>query len=143
MFNKPALWVNGKFYHLSISHSFNMAVVIISMNHAVAVDIEKIDERVVRVSRKFMNDAEQEMMLEVEDKVLHLTLTWSAKETLYKFHGLKEIDFKKHLTVFTKTDYLPNAKTNLRGCLHKTQPVFYDMHWERVDENYVLTYMHS
>lgn len=133
MYNKPSMSVNGETYHLSISHSFELAAVMFSKFRAVALDLEKIDDRVGRVSHKFLNAAEQEMLKDATDLVYTQTLIWSAKETLYKFYGEKELDFRQHMTIFTN-------RPQLRGCLHKVSPLFYDMFTTLID-NYVLTYM--
>lgn len=125
--------VDGESYHLSITHSFELAAVMFSKFRMVALDLEKIDSRVGRVSHKFLNAAEDEMLKEATDVVYTQTLIWSAKETLYKFYGVKELDFRQHMTIFTN-------KPQLRGCLHKSTPLFYDMFTTLID-NYVLTYM--
>jgi 4'-phosphopantetheinyl transferase len=132
--NKPSMEVDGEHYFLSITHSNHYAAVLFSKTLHVSLDLEKIDMRVERVSRKFVNSAENEMLLSSLNQTLSLTTIWSAKETLYKFYGQKELDFKQHMTVFINN---PGA---LRGCIHKVNPVFYDIHTEQV-EDYILTYI--
>jgi phosphopantetheinyl transferase len=73
----------------------------VSKETPVAVDMERVDERVVRVSRKFIRADEQ---YEGEDIAQRYTLIWSAKETLYKLHGTKELDFKEHLRIQVVSD---------------------------------------
>lgn len=104
-FNKPHLFVDGKPFHISITHSHDFAAIIVSDKQAVSIDLERIDERVERVSSKFINDEERRFFLEMVD-VKMLTVVWSAKETLYKLYGKKELDFKAHLTIkpFTMND---------------------------------------
>lgn len=135
IYNKPSMLVNGEKYHLSITHSNSYAAVIFSKFRAVAVDLERIDDRVGRVASKFMNAAEEELLQQSTNLIHDQTLIWSAKETLYKFYGQKEVDFKKHMTIFT-------SGPQLRGCLHKHTPLFYDMHLALVDD-YILTYMYE
>jgi phosphopantetheinyl transferase len=133
IYNRPSMLVDGEKYHLSITHSSNYAAVMFSKFRNVALDLEKVDERVGRVAHKFINGAEEEMLLQSKNIIHDQTLIWSAKETLYKFYGQKELDFKKHMTIFTQ-------QPQLRGCLHKTTPIFYDMNDELLD-GFILTYM--
>lgn len=133
IYNRPSMTVNGEKYHLSITHSSNYAAVMFSKFRNVALDLEKVDARVGRVAHKFINSAEEEMLQQTKNLIHDQTLIWSAKETLYKFYGQKELDFKKHMTIFTQ-------QPQLRGCLHKTTPIFYDMNDELFD-GFILTYM--
>lgn len=133
IYNRPSMLVDGEKYHLSITHSSNYAAVMFSKFRNVALDLEKVDERVGRVAHKFINGAEEEMLLQSKNIIHDQTLIWSAKETLYKFYGQKELDFKKHMTIFIQ-------QPQLRGCLHKTTPIFYDMNDELLD-GFILTYM--
>ncbi|MFY8021757.1 MAG: 4'-phosphopantetheinyl transferase family protein, partial [Bacteroidia bacterium] len=57
-FNKPLLKVNGKDYFISITHSFEYAAIFVNPHLETGIDMEKIDERVNRVSHKYMNDEE-------------------------------------------------------------------------------------
>lgn len=133
-YNKPSMDVDGKKYHLSITHSNKYAAVLFSTTAQVSLDLEKIDMRVERVAGKFVNNAESEMMQTSLNTTLDYTRIWSAKETLYKFYGLKELDFKQHMTVF-----INNLKA-LRGCIHKVNPEFFDISHEQI-EDYILTYI--
>lgn len=134
IFNKPSMRVDGETYHLSITHSNQYAAVLFSTSTQVSLDLEKIDSRVERVAKKFVNAAEEEMMKSSLNNTLDYTRIWSAKETLYKFYGQKELDFKMHMTVF-----INNLKV-LRGCIHKHNPDFFDIQHEQLDD-YVLTYI--
>lgn len=98
--NKPALQVDGTWYHLSITHSFEYAAVLFSTDHLVALDLEKIDARVTRVADKFLHEEEAAFISKLSETVLAQTITWSAKETLYKLYGKKELLFKRDLRVY-------------------------------------------
>lgn len=95
-YGKPHVNIEG--YWISITHSFEFAAIIISSSNAVAIDLEKFDPRIHRVAHKFLSEEEiriPEENLEME----YLTAIWSAKETLYKMYGKKELIFKEHLHV--------------------------------------------
>ncbi|TAE83363.1 MAG: 4'-phosphopantetheinyl transferase superfamily protein [Bacteroidetes bacterium] len=140
-FNKPSLKVGEQAYHLSITHSNNYAAVLFSKTYLVALDIEKVDNRIGRVSHKFMNAAELEMLAGELNPVNAQTLIWSGKETLYKYYGQKELDFKQHMTIFTNKQYPSANPVKIRGCLHKFSPAFYDIMVDLIDEDFILTYI--
>ena len=82
---------NGK--HISISHSKNLVAIIIS-KQKVGLDIEKISEKPLRLSSKFISkDAHQNL---TEEKA---TLIWCVKEAIFKWHQKGNIDFKKDIKI--------------------------------------------
>ena len=83
--------------HISITHSNNYAAVIVSDNKSVAIDLERIDNRILRVGHKFLSD--HEMFFPEDQNVIYTTLIWSAKETLYKLYSENEVIFKEELLI--------------------------------------------
>jgi 4'-phosphopantetheinyl transferase len=133
-FNKPSLKLDGKPYAVSISHSFGYAAIIISNTHQVAVDLEKIDERVLRVVTKFLRNDEQF----ASNNTLLSTIVWSAKETLYKYYSRKEIDFKLNLQIepFAPTTNLVQVTGHIvKNPYQITLPISVEQF-----DGYVLTY---
>ncbi len=92
-------------YHFSISHCGDYAAAIVSTENRVGVDIELVNNKVEKIRHKFMNLAEEKLMevyqLEANGLNYHdlLTACWSVKETLYKWYGSGEVDFREHLHV--------------------------------------------
>lgn len=88
-------------YHFSISHCGNYAGVIASNSHRVGIDIELVSPRLYNIAHKFVNDKEKVFLKEWEGmEQMHLQLTtilWSAKEALFKWYGLGQVDFKEHM----------------------------------------------
>jgi 4'-phosphopantetheinyl transferase EntD len=88
-------------YHFSISHCGNYAAAIVSRSQRVGVDIEWVTPRLRAISKKFLNEEEKNYLLEWEHlPQLHLelmTIIWSAKEAIFKWHGNGGLDFKKHI----------------------------------------------
>lgn len=88
-------------YHFSISHGGNFAAAIVSSTHRVGVDIELVSPRIVAISHKFLHPVEKAFL----DDWAHLpkmhlelnTVLWSAKEAVYKWHGLGGLDFRQHM----------------------------------------------
>jgi 4'-phosphopantetheinyl transferase EntD len=83
-------------YHFSISHCGPFAAAIVSGTNRVGVDIESITPRIRTLSHKFINGEEAELMNRAAADEW-LTLMWSAKESIFKWYGLGEIDFRKHM----------------------------------------------
>jgi 4'-phosphopantetheinyl transferase len=85
-------------YHISFSHSFDYAAVMISRSRPVGIDIEQIREKVERIADKFMRPEEMELIGDA-DRVRHLYAAWCAKEAVYKCFGQKEVSFANHISL--------------------------------------------
>lgn len=87
-------------YHFSISHCGYYAAAIVSSTYRVGIDIEMISEKAERIAHKFVHEDEEQLIinskLETENRKL-LTLLWSAKEALFKWYSLGEVDFQEHI----------------------------------------------
>jgi len=88
-------------YHFSISHCGNYAAAMASSKNRVGVDIELVTPRMYDIAHKFLNPEEQAFINEWKDIThLHLqliTILWSAKESIYKWFGEGQMDFKRHM----------------------------------------------
>lgn len=93
---KPYL-VNAD-YEISLSHSFDYAAVMISKYKKVGVDIELINDKIKKIQRKFLTDLELSQIQD-EDRTLALYVCWCAKEAIYKWHGRKGLEFRKHIHI--------------------------------------------
>ncbi len=83
-------------YHISLSHSFDYAAVMVSKNKPVGIDIEKIDRKVERIAKKFMRP-EELAFIKPKDKIKQLYACWCAKEAVYKCYGRNKISFLNHI----------------------------------------------
>lgn len=92
--NKPFLAERTE--HISISHSHDKLAVIINKVENTGIDIELIRDKVLKVRHKFLTKTEADF---AKDDVEKLITIWAAKEAMYKVYGLKEMDFKAHLSV--------------------------------------------
>jgi 4'-phosphopantetheinyl transferase len=90
-------------YHISLSHSFEYAGVMISKSKPVGIDIEKIDQKVERITKKFMR-TEELAFIKPEHNIKQLYACWCAKEAVYKCYGRKEVSFLNHIFL-EKFDY--------------------------------------
>jgi 4'-phosphopantetheinyl transferase len=134
-YNKPSLTAGSKAYHISITHSHQMAAVLISLEKQVAIDLELLDSRIERVSKKFIGEEEWNYLTPLAS-VEMLTTIWSAKETLYKLYGKKALNFKKQL--FIKPFLVQTSQISGSIKLSDKEHNF-DIEVNRIDA-YVLTY---
>ena len=87
-------------HHFSISHCGDYAAAIVSTTHRVGLDIEMPVERIRKIQHKYLSVKDAGINLEnlsETEAVNKLTLAWSAKESIFKWYGLGEIDFKNHM----------------------------------------------
>jgi 4'-phosphopantetheinyl transferase len=133
---KPYL-VNGD-YHISFSHSFDYASVMISKDKHVGVDIELIKEKVYRIRNKFLTPEELQGLPD-QNNTLALYICWCAKEAIYKWYGKRGLEFRKHIHIFpfqSADEGLVKAKATL-----PEGEVMLDVKYFRVQENYMLGYV--
>lgn len=93
-------------YKIGISHTKGFVSVILSTSCDVAVDIEYINTRVLRIADRFLREDEKPNALqfskekkEKEDKdvvadVIPTLLFWCAKETIYKLYSDERLTFQ-------------------------------------------------
>lgn len=87
-------------YHFSISHCGNYAAAIASKKNRVGVDIEIPQQKIERISHKFLVPEEiQVLNINSYDPYHMLTLAWSIKETIFKWYGLGQVDFREHMRI--------------------------------------------
>ncbi|MFI5160033.1 MAG: 4'-phosphopantetheinyl transferase family protein [Sphingobacteriales bacterium] len=85
-------------YHISLSHSFDYAAVMISRTRPVGIDIEQIKEKVERIAFKFMRP-EELAFVDDTNKIDQLYACWCAKEAVYKCYGQKEVSFADNISL--------------------------------------------
>lgn len=86
----------GSRYHISVTHSGDLAAVIISSSGLVGIDIEKVRPRIFNVREKYLSESELSNA-GLPDYCTWLTVAWCAKEALYKLHGKKGLDFRSNI----------------------------------------------
>jgi 4'-phosphopantetheinyl transferase len=85
-------------YHISLSHSYDYAAVIIGKTKKVGVDIELIKHKIKTIKHKFLSDLELAQK-QIGDNVNGLYVCWCAKEAIFKWNGRKGLEFKQHIHV--------------------------------------------
>lgn len=107
-------------YHFSISHCGDFAAAIVSKNERVGIDIEIITDKIAKIAHKFLNEAEKNAVNRQPSTVNRtLTLIWSAKETVFKWWGKGEVDFKEHIEL---SNFTIQARGQFDSVFCKTMP---------------------
>lgn len=104
-------------YHISLSHSYDYAAVIIGKKRKVGVDIELIKHKIKGIRHKFLSDVELAQK-QIGDNINGLYVCWCAKEAIYKWNGRKGLEFKQdmHIKPFKlKDEGQLNALVDLPG----------------------------
>lgn len=129
-------YLAGSEYHISVTHTDDMAAVILSRNRQVGIDSEKIKPRVEKVWHKFLNDEEMEAIGQ-ERRLELMTLAWCAKEALYKIYGERSLDFRENmvLSIPDQAGKPFKGEIRVREKIHK-----YHLFSEMVGE-YILVYL--
>ncbi|HEY0055502.1 MAG TPA: 4'-phosphopantetheinyl transferase superfamily protein [Pedobacter sp.] len=124
-------------YHISFSHSFDYAAVIISKNKPVGIDIEIIKDKIERVSKKFLVESELNF-IDDENRIKHLYVCWCAKEAIYKLQGKSNVSFKNHIRL---QPFAYNEIGSLTATLQTDQDCsLFEVFFERF-ENYMIGFV--
>lgn len=122
---------NGEF-RLSISHSKDHAALIVHDSREVGIDIETPSDRVLKVSKRFLNKDEQEF---IGDDTTAMMIVWSAKEALYKIIGKEAVDFAEQLRINT----FIAEKDGILKAIHLPTSKKFELKY-RVKPEYILVY---
>lgn len=118
-YGKPHL-ADGKY--ISISHSHNFAVVVIS-DCPIGVDIEKERPKIHRIAPKFLAASEQETP--ATDR--YRTTQWCIKEAAFKAFGKKGLSFLHHIRTTHMHTQHPIAEVSINAKVEKVKNWLF--HW--------------
>ncbi len=93
-YGKPFLI--GSNHSISLTHTLDYVAAVIHPTLPVGIDMEKMDEKLRRTARKFLNDGE---MAEAGEDLQKLCVYWCGKEALYKLNGRNQVSFKNHIRI--------------------------------------------
>ena len=88
----------GNEINISISHSGDYSVVIVSNSSFVGVDIELIHTKINKVVSKFVNDKDFVVKYKYNN-TNNLIYVWCAKEAIYKCYGKTGVSFHQNITI--------------------------------------------
>ena len=108
----------NELFHFSISHCGDYAAAIVSKDRRVGIDVEIPTPKIERIKAKFLKEEEfkifsigvlsdtihpdsyRDSMLNPQRSTLNpqlLTLLWSCKESVFKWYGNGNVDFREHI----------------------------------------------
>lgn len=80
--------------YISISHSEKFVSLIWSENKQYSIDIEELDGRIIRISKRAFNEFELSW---AKNNPIKLNYLWNAKECIYKLSENKGLEFKTQI----------------------------------------------
>lgn len=86
-------------FSISISHTTSYVALATSPQPRIGIDIEEIQEKIIRISPRFMHTNELTLH-PIEDLALHYTKYWCGKEALYKWSGIEGLSFQNELSIY-------------------------------------------
>ena len=89
-YGAPILNNNKK---ISISHSKQLVTIIVSESKS-AVDIEIISKRILKIKDKFISTNDN-----INDSQEDLTIAWSTKECIFKWHQKGNLNFRDDISI--------------------------------------------
>ncbi len=97
VFSKP-FFLDQPDMHCSLSHSHGVVGALIA-NQNCGCDVQVLVEKMPRLAPKFLSSAEaafvEQHREELQFDLFHIF--WTAKESMYKAYGLKELDFRGNM----------------------------------------------
>ncbi len=135
-------------FHFSISHCGDYAAAIVSKTHRVGVDAELLNTKIERIQHKFTDEEELKIFAQHPSgniqssiparpaggfNIQYLTLCWSIKESVFKWWGRGEVDFKKDIVLKSITGI---AEQGVVHCVFKNEFALH-IHYLFFNNNYL------
>lgn len=132
-------YLENQSHHISLSHSYGYAAVIISESQKVGIDIEIIKPKIEKIAHKFMSDTEF-AQIDSQNTIPYLYACWCAKEALYKLNGERETSFKNNILLqpFTFSHNGSFDAAIIKDQQNDNFTIFY-----KQINNYMLGYVHA
>ena len=92
-YNKYGAPILNNNKYISISHTTKLIAIIISKNK-VGADLELISQKLLKIKSRFISNNDN-----VASNKENLTLAWSAKECVFKWHQKGNINFKEDIQI--------------------------------------------
>jgi 4'-phosphopantetheinyl transferase len=86
----------GRSNFISITHTADFVAGVIHPNTPVGIDMEKKNDKLIRIARKFLSETESST---AGNRIDDLCLLWCSKEALFKLNGRKNISLKTNIAV--------------------------------------------
>tara|TARA_Y100000814_G_C12299308_1_gene391203 strand:+ start:301 stop:924 length:624 start_codon:yes stop_codon:yes gene_type:complete len=120
--------------NISISHSENIAAILISDKRRIGIDIERINKKVHLIKSKFLNQKEINY-LTGDGETKRLTKAWTAKEAIYKAVRKPGIIFSENISL---EEFNNDTKSGIGKFTLSNQEIRFKLYFYDVDD-YCLT----
>ncbi len=130
----PFISLNNTPTLLSITHSYHLTAISLSSSFPVAIDLELIGPKSVKLAPKFCSEEESKLFDTQSES--DMTLLWSFKETLYKLSDRNGLIFKTDIKVFKEGNEFKGSVLMSNGQL------IVDLSFVKIEELF-LTCNHS
>ena len=120
--------------NISISHSENIATILISEKKGIGVDIERINKKVHSIKSKFLNQKEISY-LSGDGETRNLTRAWTAKEAIYKALKMPGIIFSENILI---EEFNNESTTGIGKFISSDQETIFKLYFYDLDD-YCLT----
>ncbi len=134
---KPDIKQNA---YISITHSGDYIAVIISKTKETGIDIEIINDRIIKTVHKFIPEEELNILKKNND-IDKMYLHWCAKETLFKIKGGGGYDFINDFKIET-VEIKKKGKIKSAILKPEYQPYILDYHIINHNNNKVILIWH-
>ncbi|MBT7896424.1 MAG: 4'-phosphopantetheinyl transferase superfamily protein [Flavobacteriales bacterium] len=92
-YNKYGAPILNNNKYISISHTKKLIAIVINKNK-VGADVELISQKILKIKSRFISNNDN-----VSSNTENLTLAWSAKECIFKWHQKGNINFKEDIQI--------------------------------------------
>ncbi len=120
--------------NISISHSENIATILISENKGIGIDVERINNKVNSIKSKFLNEKEMHY-LRGYGETRNLTRAWTAKESIYKALRMPRVIFSENILI---EEFNNESKTGIGKFISSNQERTFKLYFYDLDD-YCLT----
>ena len=120
--------------NISISHSENLATILISEKKGIGVDIERINKKVYSIKSKFLNEKEMHY-LRGYGETRNLTRAWTAKESIYKALRMPRVIFSENILI---EEFNNESTTGIGKFISSDQETIFKLYFYDLDD-YCLT----
>ena len=120
--------------NISISHSENIATILISENKGIGIDVERINNKVNSIKSKFLNEKEMHYLRGYKE-TRNLTRAWTAKESIYKALRIPRVIFSENILI---EEFNNESTTGIGKFISSDQETIFKLYFYDLDD-YCLT----
>ncbi|MDC0560230.1 4'-phosphopantetheinyl transferase superfamily protein [Flavobacteriaceae bacterium] len=129
--------INSKL-NISISHSKELAGIVLSNSSKMGIDIQTLETKILKVKNKFLNDLER-FNNEYKSEIDYLIMIWTAKESIYKALGIKGISFSENIIINRITE---KEKKGEGYYINGNEKIKFNLNFFYID-NYTICYAYK